>query len=166
MLKKIAAIVFVAALSGGAVMAGKTLKQDAAASGDKGRMPWVADIEKLTLENDNFRSAKWTGRHLQLTVMAIKPGGEIGLEKHDKNDQFIRVEKGSARVLMGLKKDKMTFDEKVADDWMIMIPAGYWHNVVNIGEEELKVYALYSPPEHKPGTLHKTFEESEADHHH
>ena len=120
------------------------------------------NIEDLTVENENFRTAKWTGRNLQMTVMSVKPGGEIGLEKHDESDQFIRVEKGNARIVMGASKEKMTFDKKVSDNWAIFIPAGSWHNVINEGDEPLKVYVIYGPPEHPAGTLHKTFKESEA----
>lgn len=133
---------------------------------DYGKEPWVVDIEDATVKNKNFRTAMWTGRNLQMTVMSIKPGGEIGLEKHDSNDQFIRVEKGHARVVMGESSDKMTFDKKVSDDWAIFIPAGFWHNIINAGKTPLKVYVIYAPPEHAAGTIHKTFEESEADHDH
>ena len=146
----------------------------AAASGDKiaekvedqGGKPWIVNIEELTKENEHFRVAYWTGKTLQMTVMSILPGGEIGLEVHPNEEQFIRVEEGEGRVVMGKTKDDLTFDKKVSDDWAIFIPAGYWHNVVNTGKKPLKVYVLYSPPEHPAGTVHKTFAESEADHHH
>ncbi|MBP7342586.1 MAG: cupin domain-containing protein [Deltaproteobacteria bacterium] len=131
---------------------------------DFGREPWVVDIEDATVKNKNFRTALWTGQNLQMTVMSIKPGGEIGLEKHDSGDQFIRVEKGHARVVMGESRDKMTFDKTVSDDWAIFIPAGFWHNIINTGKNSLKVYVIYAPPEHAAGAIHKTFEESEADH--
>ena len=140
--------------------------EDKEKSKDYGPQPWIVKIEKLTLKNGNFRTTKWTGNNLQLTVMSIKPGGEIGLEKHDRNDQFIRVESGKARVVMGKEKDKMTFDKWVDNDWAIFIPAGYWHNIINEGKKPLKVYAIYAPPEHPAGTLHKTFEASEAAHGH
>ena len=135
-------------------------------SEDYGKQPWVVDIEDLTISNENFRTAKWTGKNLQLTVMTVKPGGEIGLEVHDKGDQFIRVEEGEARVIMGKTKDTLTFDKKVSDDWAILIPEGFWHNIINIGVVPLKVYVIYAPPEHTAGTLHKTFEEAEAHHDH
>ena len=135
-------------------------------SNDYGKQPWVVDIEDLTVSNNNFRTAKWTGKNLQLTVMMVKPGGEIGLEVHEQGDQFIRVEEGEARVVMGKTKDKLTFDKKVSDDWAILIPEGFWHNIINIGDKPLKVYVIYAPPEHDAGTLHKTFEEAEAHHHH
>lgn len=128
--------------------------------------PWVVDIEKITLENDLFLTAKWTGNTMQMTLMSIPVGGEIGLEMHDDIDQFIRIESGIARVMMGEAKDKFEFDKKVEDDWAIFIPGGYWHNVINIGDEPLKLYSIYAPPEHPAGATYKTFEEAEAAHAH
>ena len=122
-------------------------------SEDYGKQPWIVDIEDLTISNENFRTAKWTGKNLQLTVMTLKPGGEIGLEVHELGDQFIRVEEGEARVVMGKTKDNLTFDKKVSDDWAILIPEGIWHNIINIGDEPLKVYVIYAPPEHPAGNI-------------
>jgi mannose-6-phosphate isomerase-like protein (cupin superfamily) len=122
---------------------------------DYGKQPWVIDIEKLTVDNSNFRRAWWTGKHLQMTVMSIKPGDEIGLEVHPKNDQFIRVEEGQAKVVMGKTKDDLTYEKEVSDDWAVFIPAGYWHNIINTGTDEVKVYVIYSPPEHPRATIHK-----------
>jgi mannose-6-phosphate isomerase-like protein (cupin superfamily) len=133
---------------------------------DQGQQPWIVNIEALTTGNEQFRVAHWTGKKLQMTVMSIEPGGEIGLEVHPEGDQFIRVEEGEGRVVMGETKDKLTFDKKVSDDWAILIPAGHWHNILNTGDEPLKVYVLYAPPEHPAGTLHTSFAESEAAHHH
>lgn len=129
---------------------------------DYGPQPYVVNIEDLTLVNQDFRVTKWTGKHLQMTVMTIPVEGEVGLEKHGHIDQFIRIEQGSARVLMGDKQDALDFDRIVEDDWAIFIPAGTWHNVLNNGDEPLKLYSIYSPAEHPQGTIHKTFEESEA----
>lgn len=143
-----------------ATAAGPAAKDGAS---DHGKQPWVVDINDLTKKNTNFRTTEWTGSHLQMTVMSIKPGEEIGLEKHDKGDQFIRVEEGKARVVMGPTREKMTFDRKVSDDWAIFIPAGFWHNIINEGDKPLKVYAIYAPPEHPAGTVHETFEEAEAE---
>jgi mannose-6-phosphate isomerase-like protein (cupin superfamily) len=123
---------------------------------DHGREPYVTDIEQATLSNTNFRATLWTGAHLQLTVMSIPAGGDIGLEVHPDNDQFLRVEQGRGRVQMGSSRDDLSFDKEVEDDWVILVPAGTWHNVTNIGDSELKVYALYGPPDHKPGTVHAT----------
>lgn len=133
---------------------------------DQGEQPWTVNIETLTKGNEQFRVAHWTGQKLQMTVMSILPGGEIGLEVHPEGDQFIRIEEGEGRVVMGKTEDNLTFEKEVEDDWAIFIPAGYWHNVLNTGEEPLKVYVLYAPPEHPAGTVHKSFAESEQAHHH
>lgn len=123
---------------------------------DHGPGPFVVNIEDATLENENFRTALWTGKHLQMTVMNIPVGGDIGLEIHHKEDQFLRVEQGRGLVRMGPKENEVTFEAEVEDDWVILIPVGVWHNVINIGDEPLKVYSIYGPPHHKFGTTHKT----------
>ena len=123
---------------------------------DQGTKPWVVNIEELTTSNQNFRTTWWTGRQLQMTVMSIQPGEDIGLEVHQKGDQFIRVEEGTARVQMGTSKTNLSYDKTVGDDWAMFIPEGYWHNISNAGNEELKVYVLYAPPEHPAGTIHPT----------
>ena len=132
---------------------------------DSGPNPYVVDIESATLDNTNFRTTLWTGKNLQMTVMSIDVGGDIGLEVHEHGDQFLRVEQGRALVQMGPAEDDLSFDEEVGDDWVILVPAGSWHNVTNIGEEPLKVYAIYAPPEHPAGTVHATREEADADEH-
>jgi mannose-6-phosphate isomerase-like protein (cupin superfamily) len=133
---------------------------------DAGPEPFVVDIENATLANERYRTTLWTGTHLQMTVMHIDPGHDIGLEVHPDGDQFLRVEAGRARVQMGPARDDLPFDETVEDDWVIMVPAGAWHNVTNIGDQPLKVYALYGPPEHPHGTVHQTKAEAdEAEHH-
>ena len=123
---------------------------------------WVADVEKATLENTNFRTVLFTGEHTQLTVMSIEPGGEIGWEAHHDIDQFLRIEQGTGRVEFGSTEDRVEETHEVEDDWAIIIPAGVWHNVVNTGSEALKVYSLYSPPEHPDGTVHVTKAEADA----
>jgi len=130
---------------------------------DRGKEPYVVDIESKTVNNDNFRTTLWTGAHLQLTLMSIPVGGDIGLEVHPKNDQFLRLEKGKGRVQMGPKKSELTFERDVEDDWAILVPAGTWHNVTNIGDVPMKVYALYGPADHVPGTVHKTQQDAEND---
>lgn len=132
---------------------------------DHGPAPYVVDIEKATLANDTFRTALWTGTKLQLTVMSIEPGGEIGLEAHPDRDQFLRIEAGRGRVRMGPSKDQPLVDQEVEDGWVILVPAGSWHNVTNIGDEPLKLYSLYAPPEHPHGTVHRTKAEADAAEH-
>jgi len=123
---------------------------------DHGKKPYVVNIEDLTKENNTFRTAVWSGKHLQMTLMSIEVGGEIGLEIHNENDQFLRVEQGKARVLMGDSADEMDFEAIAEDDFGIFVPTGKWHNVINIGDEPLKVYSIYSPNHHPFGTVHQT----------
>lgn len=137
-----------------------------ASAPDSGPNPYVTDIEQATLNNDRYRSTLWTGNNLQMTVMSIPAGSDIGLEVHSDGDQFLRVEAGRARVQMGPSADQLDFDREVGDDWAILVPAGSWHNVTNIGDGPLKLYALYAPPEHASGTVHDTKAEADADEHH
>jgi mannose-6-phosphate isomerase-like protein (cupin superfamily) len=123
---------------------------------------WVGDIEQATIENATFRTVLFTGEHTQLTVMSIAPGEDIGLEIHEDHDQFLRVERGSARVELGPSEDQLDEVHDVEADWAVIVPAGTWHNVVNTGDGELKVYSLYSPPEHPDGTVHRTKADAEA----
>ena len=132
---------------------------------DFGNDPFVFNIEDYTRQNDTYRTALWTGEYMQLTVMSISPGEDIGLEVHDDHDQFIRVEEGEGIVMMGDTEDDLTFQEKVEDDFAIMIPAGKWHNVINDSDKPLKLYSIYAPKEHKYETVHKTREEAMADEH-
>lgn len=109
---------------------------------------YIGNIEKETLENENFRKVLNTTERSQLVVMAIEPGDDIGMETHDSHDQFIRIEQGSAEVIMDGESTMVT------DDFAIVIPAGTEHNIVNTGEEKLKLYTIYTPPEHPAGTVH------------
>lgn len=124
----------------------------------KGKKPYVVDIEELTTNNRNFRTAEWTGEFLQMTTMSIEVNGEVGLEIHKDTDQFLRVEAGKARVLVGKTKDALDFEQEAKDDDAIFIPSGYWHNILNIGDEPLKLYSIYAPPHHPVGTVHETYE--------
>lgn len=136
---------------------------------DYGGKPYVVNIEDETVGNDKFRVAKWTGAHLQMTVMSIPVGGEVGLEVHNDHDQFLRVEQGTAKVVMGQSEDDLSFEETAKDDFVILVPAGSWHNIINTGDTDLKLYSIYAPGEHPKGTIHETFEEAmaaEAEHHH
>ena len=111
---------------------------------------YVTDIERDTLENDDYRRVLFTGRNTQLVLMTLQPGDEIGLETHDEHDQFIRVEAGSGTVIMNGEKHAL------ADGIAVVIPAGVEHNVANTSSTEpLRLYTLYSPPEHPDGTVHR-----------
>ncbi|MEW9096004.1 MAG: cupin domain-containing protein [Clostridiaceae bacterium] len=123
---------------------------------DYGPEPFVVNIDKATKQNNAYRTALWTGNHLQVTLMSINVGDDIGLEVHPTVDQFIRIEEGQGLVQMGDRKDKLDYQRKVSDDFAIMVPAGKWHNVINTGNKPLKLYAIYAPPEHPRGTVHET----------
>jgi MFS family permease len=123
---------------------------------DMGRKPYVVDIKAKTIKNANFRTAIWTGRQLQVTVMSIPVGQEIGLEVHKNIDQFLRIEQGKACVQMGVREDDLTFDQKAKENSAIFVPAGTFHNIINTGKTPLKIYSIYAPAEHTYGTVHKT----------
>ncbi|HVL54979.1 MAG TPA: cupin domain-containing protein [Burkholderiaceae bacterium] len=109
------------------------------------------DIERATLDNDDYRRVLYTGKNLQLVLMTLRPGEEIGRETHEEHDQFIRVEAGSGTVTLG--RDEHPLSDGVA----VVIPAGVEHNVVNTSKTEpLRLYTLYAPPEHPDGTVHRT----------
>ncbi|MBL8158833.1 cupin domain-containing protein [Candidatus Saccharibacteria bacterium] len=129
---------------------------------DHGGQPFVADIEALTTNNQTFRTAVWTGAYLQMTLMSIEPGGEVGLEVHDDHDQFLRIESGSATVVMGPAKDDLPLQADAGVDFAILVPAGTWHNIINEGDEPLKLYSIYAPGEHPFGTVHATAAEAQA----
>lgn len=132
---------------------------------DRGPEPLVINIERATRNNNAFRTVLWTGGHLQLTLMSIRAGEEIGLENHPNLDQFIRIEQGQGLVKMGDRKDNLNFQRRVSGSDAIIIPAGTWHNLINIGNVPLKLYSVYAPPQHPKGTVHRTKVDAEAAEH-
>ncbi len=132
---------------------------------NQSQIGFIDDIEHATLENPHFRRVLFTGDRLQLTVMAIPAGGEVGLEVHDHLDQFIRIESGTARVTFGPAEDEVTETHDVGPDWAVIIPGGTWHNVINTGDQVLSLYSIYAPPEHPDGTVHETKLDADADEH-
>jgi mannose-6-phosphate isomerase-like protein (cupin superfamily) len=130
---------------------------------DVGPQPQAFDLEQATRENENYRTVAWSGRYLQVTLMSIPVGGDIGLEVHPDTDQFLRLDAGRGRAQIGPSKDQLTFDSKVSDGWCVLIPAGSWHNVTNIGDEPMQLYAIYAPAYHKPGKVHRIADEAAAD---
>jgi mannose-6-phosphate isomerase-like protein (cupin superfamily) len=117
---------------------------------------FVDDIEELTQGNDDFRRVIYTGRHLQLVLMSLAPKEDIGEEVHATHDQFLRFEEGKGEVVIDGRRTK------VEDDWAVIVPAGARHNVINTGDEPLKFYTLYAPPEHKDRTVHHNKADAEA----
>src|SRR5690348_7663428 len=117
---------------------------------------YVTNIEKLSLENTNFRKVLYTDKNSQLVLMSLLAGEEIGEEIHDV-DQFLRVEKGAGTAILS------DTPHDLADGSVIIVPAGTTHNIINTGDSEMKLYTLYMPPHHKDGVIHKTKAEGEAD---
>ena len=117
---------------------------------------FVDDIEDLTEQNSDFRRVLYTGKHLQLVLMSLQPGEDIGEEVHPDRDQFFRVEKGKGEIWIDGHKTN------VQSDFAIVVPAGARHNVKNTGREPLRLYTLYGPPEHADGTVHATKADAKA----
>ena len=130
---------------------------------DIGPEPQSFDLERATLENTEYRAVVWSGSYLQLTLMSIPVGDDIGLEVHPETDQFLRLDAGRGRVQMGRAKDRLDFDQEVADGWGVFVPAGTWHNVTNVGDAALKLYAVYAPVHHASGRIHATAADAERD---
>ncbi len=127
-----------------------------ACAADHGPEPFAADLRQAACRSESFRTALWTGQHLQLTLMCIPAGGEIGLEMHADTDQLIRVESGSAMVQMGPCPEKPDFRQCLGPDCAVFIPAGTWHNIISTGSCPLKICSVYAPPRHPRGTVHQT----------
>ncbi len=119
---------------------------------------YFGPIEKQTLENTNFRQVLFTGKHAQLVVMSLQVGEEIGNEVHSNVDQFFRIEQGEAKFVLENGSEEHT----LRDGDAAIVPAGTYHNVINTSDTELKLYTIYSPPNHPDGTVHRTKAEAEA----
>lgn len=123
---------------------------------DSGKEPFVINLKSAALQNNYFRSTLWTGKNLQLTVMSLLPGEDVGLEQHKGVDQLLYVLQGVGDVRMGDRKDNLNFHRYVYENYAIIIPEGKWHNLTNIGNTRLKLFSVYAPPPHPHGTLHRT----------
>ena len=117
---------------------------------DIGPQPYAFDIERATKENSNYRSVAWSGRYLQVTLMSIPVGGNIGLEAHPQTDQFLRLDAGRGLVQMGTAKDKLTFEKEVSNGWCVLVPAGTWHNITTTGTTPMQVYTISAPAHPAP----------------
>jgi mannose-6-phosphate isomerase-like protein (cupin superfamily) len=125
-------------------------------------IPYVNNIEDETMVNSNFRKEIFTGEYLQVTVMSLKPGEDIGTEVHPNTDQFLRIEQGTGTAMIAGELFEL------ADDFAIVIPAGMEHNITNTGDVDMKLYSIYTPPEHPKGAIHTTKADAmaaEAEHH-
>ena len=132
---------------------------------DYGAEPFIFNISHATNMNRNFRTTLWTGCNMQLTLMCIPVGGDIGVEMHEDVDQFIRLESGHAKVYMGNCRNSLCEKARINENYAVIIPAGTWHNIVNIGNQPLKLYSLYAPPQHPYGTIHPTKADAEYEGH-
>ncbi|MCL5257469.1 MAG: cupin domain-containing protein [Chloroflexi bacterium] len=119
---------------------------------------WVGNIEEKTLANDYFREVLFTAPHSQLVVMSLKPGEDIGTETHADVDQFLRIESGEGKTVLNGQ------EQAIRDGSAIVVPAGTEHNIINTSSTRpMKIYTIYSPPEHRHGVIHKTKAEAQAD---
>lgn len=128
---------------------------------DYGPKPFVANIKQLAKQNNAFRRALWTGEHLQITLMSIPVNESIGLEIHPNVDQFIQIEQGMGIIKMGDSQNNLDFQKNVGENFAFVIPAGKWHNLVNIGNEPIKLFSIYAPPQHLRGSVHVTKKDAE-----
>lgn len=122
---------------------------------DIGPRPDSFDLETATTENRNYRTVAWSGRYLQVTLMSIPVGGSIGLEMHAETDQFLRLDAGRGKARIGPAKDRLEFEQDVSDGWCVLVPAGMWHDVINTGDEPMRLYAIYAPVHHAAGKVHE-----------
>lgn len=130
---------------------------------DPGPRPNAFDIENETKQNDTYRTVAWTGRYLQVTLMSIPVGESIGLEAHPETDQFLRLDAGQGRCVMGPSRDNLDFEQEVGDGWSIQVPAGAWHDVINTGDEPMRLYAVYAPVHHAQGVVQASAADAERD---
>lgn len=123
---------------------------------DYGGAPLVLNLAAAAEKNQYFRQALYTGEHLQLTVMTIPVGEEIGIETHEQLDQMLRVESGTALVRVGDDEERLRDVRRIGAGYVLIVPAGTYHNILNVGREPLKLSSVYAPPAHPKGTVHKT----------
>ena len=141
------------------------MRSDNRYTADRGPEPFAVSIEEAVCRNRNYRTALWTGRYLQLTMMCIPAGGEIGLEMHPDTDQFLRIESGSGLTMMGPAENRLNHQCPVSGGYAVFVPAGTWHNIINTGSCPLKLYTIYAPPHHPHGTVQATKAIADRQHH-
>ncbi|MBQ8359846.1 MAG: cupin domain-containing protein [Oscillospiraceae bacterium] len=132
---------------------------------DHSPKPFVTNIMREARKNQNFRTALWTGCHLQMTLMCIPVCSDIGVENHPETDQVIRVEEGQALVCMGSSKERLDSKHQLRTGDAVFLPCGTWHNIINTGNCPLKLSSIYAPPNHPRGTVHRTKADAEYKEH-
>lgn len=128
---------------------------------DYGDDPFVIDLEEATEQNNTYRTALWTGENLQLVLMSIKPGEDIGLEIHEDTDQFFMIEEGRGLVEMGPTRNNLNTRQNIGEGYGFIVPAKTWHNFTNTGRRSVKLLSIYAPPHHPFGTVHNTKKEAQ-----
>lgn len=128
---------------------------------DYGPEPFVTNVERAAMMNNNYRTALWTGEHLQMTLMQINQGEDIGLEVHPTLDQYLMIINGNGIAMMGKTETQLNYQKNVQNGCGIFVPAGTWHNVINTGNRPIKLFSIYAPPAHPHGTVHQTKEIAE-----
>ena len=128
---------------------------------DFGPHPYVLNVPQMTILNNNFRTAVWTGCNFQMTHMSLMPCQDIGAEIHQHTDQFIRVEQGQCMAMMGECAHQMNYQQCMNVGDAVFVPAGVWHNIVNTSRQPLKLSVMYAPPNHPYGTIHRTKADAE-----
>jgi mannose-6-phosphate isomerase-like protein (cupin superfamily) len=118
---------------------------------DNGPKPNAFELETATVENTAYRTVAWTGKFLQVTLMSIPVGRSIGLEVHPGTDQFLRLDAGQGKCVMGPTKDDLSFEQDVSDGWSVQVPAAGWHEVINTGDEAMQLNVVYAPTHHAAG---------------
>ena len=130
-------------------------------SNDRGGTPFVINMTRAAMQNQNFRTAMWTGCEVQMTLMCIPMRGEIGLEVHPETEQIIRVESGCGTVMMGRCRDRMEKECRISAGDTVFVPKGTWHNIGNTGDCPLQLSSFCAPPHHPFGTVHRTRADAE-----
>lgn len=132
---------------------------------DYGSQPFIVNINQFAKMNNSFRTALWTGDWLQVTLMSIPVGEDIGIEMHPDTDQLIKIEDGCARIMTGKSKNALNYQKNASAGYAVIVPAGTWHNIVNTGQKPLKLFSVYAPPHHPFGTVQRTKCDAEKEHH-
>ncbi len=146
-------------------MADRNITASRPVSFDMGPEPYVTDVDRMAVLNKDYRNALWTGNHLQMALMTIPPGGEIGPENHPDTDQFIRVEQGRGIAAMGSDRNMTDLRQYVRIGDVVFVPAGTWHNISNTESFPLRLSAVYGPPNHPRGTVQETKAQADREEH-